>query len=159
MGLLIGNDSTIFRTYFKEMAKLLGITVKYQYPIDMEFSDYGEENPRGFSEFEDIDIIFSENPETKTLKKYGWFTEDSDRTYYTAQFAYDTKNLTKGCRVKIQSNLKDEGRLFVVTEIKANLEFPESWMCQLAPVFHNKIEENELKIDTHKTNNSFIKTK
>ena len=37
MGLLVGKDSTLFRNYFDEMSKLIGIQVKYMYPIDMNF--------------------------------------------------------------------------------------------------------------------------
>ena len=63
MGLLTKNDSTIFRGYFKEMAKLRGITVIYQYPIDMNFTIYAEEIPKGFSE------EITEVPETLGLCK------------------------------------------------------------------------------------------
>lgn len=156
MGLLVGKDSTIFRSYFDEMAKLIGIQVEYQYPIDMNFSLYGDENPLGFSEPELIDIIFDENPSIRTLKRYGWVTEGEERQPHTAQFSYNTKNLAKGCRIKISSNLYDKGRLFVVTDITTNLEFPESYMCKLAPVFHNKKSEAKLEKDTQQSNNSFI---
>ena len=71
MGLLTKKDSTIFRSFFKEMAKLRGIHVYYQYPIDMQFTIYAEENPKGFSEKIEMDIIFNENPKTTTLRKYG----------------------------------------------------------------------------------------
>ena len=62
MGLLINSDAEILRRFFSEAAKLKGIQVKYQYPIDMTFSKYAEEDPRGYSEFKEIDIIFEENP-------------------------------------------------------------------------------------------------
>ena len=39
MGLLTRNYATLFRKYFKEMAKLRGIHVIYQYPIEMQFSN------------------------------------------------------------------------------------------------------------------------
>lgn len=159
MGVLINNDATLFRNYFKEMARLIGITVKYQYPIDMKFSDYGEENPKGFSEPRDVDIIFDENPQIKTLRKYGWITEGDEAQPYIVHFPYDTKNLEKGCRITIQSNLRDKGRLFVVTDIKTSLEFPEAWICKVAPVFHNKKVEKDVKISTYKSNNSFINVK
>ena len=96
MGLLVGNDALLFRGYFAEMAKLIGIQVEYMYPVDMNFSTYGDENPLGFSEPELIDIVFDENPSIRTLKRYGWFTEGEDRQPYTAQFAYNTKNIQKG---------------------------------------------------------------
>ena len=78
MGLLTKPDSTIFRQYFKEMAKLRGISVIYQYPIDMQFSIYAEEDPIGFSEDIPMDIIFEENPETQveSFTKYLSKTEN-----------------------------------------------------------------------------------
>lgn len=156
MGLLVGNDAKLFRSYFDEMAKLIGIQVKYYYVIDENFSIYGDENPLGFSEPELIDIIFDENPNIRTLKRYGWITEGEERQPIMAQFSYNTKNLQKGCRIEIQSNLYDKGRLFVVTDMTTNLEFPESYMCKLAPVFHNKNTEEKIKVDTDKSTNSFL---
>lgn len=161
MGFLINSDSTIFRDYFKEAAKLLGIQVKYSYPIDMTFSQYGDEDPRGFSEAKEIDIIFEENPNIRTLKKYGWVTENSDEVPYMAQFAYDTPNLAKGCRIEIPSPIgmekKINGRLFVVTDIHTSLEFPEAWMCKLAPVFADKPVPQEVEQKVSSENTNFLK--
>ena len=96
MGLLTQNDSTIFRSYFKEMAKLIGIRVLYQYPIDMNFTIYAEEVPKGFSEEIELDIIFDENPKVTTLRKYGWVSELPEDKPYMAALPFDTKNLCKG---------------------------------------------------------------
>lgn len=160
MGLLVNSDSELLRRFFREAAKLRGIQVKYQYPIDMTFSKYAEEDPRGYSEPKEIDIIFEENPSMKTLKRYNWITETSEETPYLGYFCYDTYKLAKGCRVTIPSPLHDdEGRLFVVTEIKTSLEFPESWACKLAPVFHNKIKPQEFEEKIEKTNDNFLKVK
>ena len=157
MGLLVNNDAARFRSYFKEMAKLLGILAEYQYPIDMEFSNYGDENPLGFSEPEPMDIIFEENPKISTLKKLGWWVEGEDRQPYTAELPYDAPNLAKGCRILIPSGLKDQYRTFVVTDIKANLQFADSWICKLAPVFHDKTTEKQIEVNTNTKNNSFLK--
>lgn len=152
MGMLTKADSTIFRSWFKEMAKLLGIRVIYQYPIDMQFTMYAEENPKGFSEEILMDIIFEENPKITTLRKYGWVSEIPDDKPYLAQLPFDAKNLCKGCRVSIIPPLPlAEKRVFVITDIQSNLQFPDSWMCKLAPVFFNKTED---KLDGYKDNNN-----
>lgn len=157
MGLLTKKDATIFRKYFKEMAKLRGIPVIYQYPIDMEFSLYAEEDPKGFSEPIPMDIIFEENPKMATLRRYGWVSEVPEDKPYIAQLPYDAKNLCKGCRVTIPSPFPTTpGRVFVVTEITGNLEFPDNWVCKLAPVFHNKPQK---PVDYENTNYNFIKKK
>ncbi len=142
MGLLTQNDSTIFRGYFKEMAKLIGIRVIYQYPIDMEFTIYAEENPKGFSEEIPLDVIFEENPKITILWKYGWVSQVPDDKPYMATLPFDTPQLCKGCRISIvpPQPLTDK-RIFVVTDIQTGLEFPDSWVCKLAPVFFNKTDK------------------
>lgn len=153
MGLLTKNDSTIFRNFFKEMAKLRGITVLYQYPIDMNFTIYAEEVPTGFSEELQLDIIFDENPKITTLRKYGWVSEIPDDKPYMATLPFNTPNLVKGCRISIipPQPLADK-RVFVITDIQTGLEFPDSWVCKLAPVFFNKTPKE--KLDKYKYENN-----
>ena len=155
MGLLTQKDAEMFRKYFKEMAFLRGIGVIYQYPIDMEFTNYAEENPKGYSEDIPMHIIFEENPKMNTLRKYGWVSEKPDDKPYIATLPYDAPNLCAGCRITIPSPFpKNPGRLFVITEITANLEFPDSWVCKLAPVMHTKPNK---PADYKDTNFNFIK--
>lgn len=157
MGLLTQKDSTIFRKFFKEMAKLRGISVVYQYPIDMNFTIYAEEDPRGFSEEIKMDIIFTENPKVTTLRKYGWVSQLPEDKPYMAELPYDAPNLCKGCRISIFPPLPlAPKRVFVITDIQANLEFPDSWVCKLAPVFEKKTTN---KLDYKDKNNVFINVK
>ena len=160
MGLLINSDAEILRRFFSEAAKLKGIQVKYQYPIDMTFSKYAEEDPRGYSEFKEIDIIFEENPNMKTLKRYGWTTETTDDLPFLGYFAYNTYKLAKGCRIEIPSPFPEqEGRLFVVTEIRSALEYPEAWACKLAPVFHKKPDPQIIENKISKNNDNYLSVK
>ena len=153
MGILTQPDTTMFRTYFKEMARLLGIQVLYQYPIDMKFSMYAEEDPKGFSEEIKMDIIFDENPKITTLRKYGWVSELPDDKPYLAQLPFDAKNLCKGCRIHILPPLPlADRRTFVITDIQANLQFPDNWMCKVAPVFFDKTKQE--KLDEYKDKNN-----
>ena len=156
MGLLTGHDATIYRGMFKEMAKLLGIHVKYQYPIDMNFTIYAEETPRGFSEEIGMDIIFEENPKVSTLRKYGWNSEISDDKPYIATLPFDAKNLCAGCRITMKPRLSlDSSKTFVITEIHSNFDIPDSWICKLAPVFKKSTAE---KLSDYKeSNNVFMK--
>ena len=108
MGILTQKDATIFRNFFKEMARLRGLPVIYKYPIDMKFSNYAEEIPTGFSEDIHIDIIFDENPKTSTLRKYGWVSELPDDKPYMATIPFDVPNLCKGCRIIIPSHFPNE---------------------------------------------------
>lgn len=158
MGLLSSQDASIFRSYFKEMAKLQGIPVKYQYPIDMSFSQYAEENPTGFSEPEDMCIIFNANPKISTLRKYGWVVEANDDKPFIATLPYDAPQLQKGCRIilPVIGGISSE-RIFVITELYCNLDTADSWVCKLAPVLHNKPDANTVqKTSLSGKNNNFL---
>ena len=152
MGYLTQKDSTMFRGYFKEVAKLRGIHVIYQYPIDMTFTIYAEEDPKGFSEEIGMDIIFEENPKVQTLRKYGWVSELPDDKPHIATLPFDAKNLCAGCRISITPPLPlAPKKVFKITDIQANLEFPDSWVCKLVPVFEKKQTE---KLKKYKDKNN-----
>ena len=156
MGMLVRDDAKLFRQYFKEMAKLIGISVYYQYPIDMDFSLYAEERPKGFSPEERIDILFDENPKINTLRKYGWVTENAQDKPYIAHLPYDAPNLCAGCRIRVPSPFPDnKGRLFVITEITGDFQFPDAWVCKLAPVMIS--ESVKTTEDYEDTNYTFLK--
>ena len=126
----------------------------------MTFSKYAEEDPRGYSEPKEIDIIFEENPNMKTLSRYGWVTETTDGLPFLGYFAYDTYKLSKGCRILIPSPFPEqEGRLFVVTEIRSALEYPEAWACKLAPVFHTKPNPEIVEKHISEKNDNYLNVK
>lgn len=134
MGLLFQNDATIYREFFKEQAKLLGIRVQYRYPIDMEFTVHSQEDPRGYSEPIDMDVIFDQSPKLKTLRKLGWVSEDKSDKPYLVQVPYDTPNLQKGCLIILPSPIPNsEARVFKITDIVVDQILPDSWYCKLAP--------------------------
>ena len=157
MGRLTRGDATIFRKMFKEMSDLLGIPVFYQYPIDMKFTIYAEENPEGFSEKIPMNIIFDENPKVSTLRKYGWVSEVGDDKPYLASLPFDAPNLCKGCRITMRPIMSlDSEKVFVISEIQTNFDIPDSWVCKLTPVYNKKTED---KIQEYKNStNVFIKT-
>ena len=155
MGLLTQQDATMFRHYFKEMAKLRGIRVYYQFPVDMNLTVHAEERPAGFSEQIPIDIIFEQNPKVATLRRYGWVTEQNEDKPFICSLAYDVPNLSKGCRITIPSpNPIASDNTFVITDIKMNLEFPDCYVCKLAPVFK---DVDTIPKDITDTNTSLLK--
>lgn len=136
MGELFKQDLTLFRHYFKEQARLLGIHVQYKYPIDMDFTVHGQENPLGYSEPIELDIIFSESPKLATLKRLGWVSEDSKDKPYLIQVPFDTPNLQKGSLVILPAPLPlGESKTFKITEITVDQLFPDSYYCKVAPKF------------------------
>ncbi len=142
MGTLFDNDLVIYRQFFKEQAKLLGIHVKYKYPIDPELTLHGRDDQLGFSEPIELDIILSQSPKLSTLKKLGWVSENPDDKPWMCQVPYDTPNLQKNCRLFFDAPLPlgttpgSEGvKEFKITDITVDQIMPDSWYCKLAPVF------------------------
>lgn len=155
MGLLTGKDSTLYRGFFKEMAKLRGIPVKYYYPVVEEMTIHSEIQP-GYSDPIDMDIIFDSNPKINTLKAIGWVSENPDDKPYIAMLPFDAKNIQMKCRVEIPPiGSVDGARMFEITSINTLIEFPDCWTCTLAPVFNNdKVRDNY-----DQTNYNYARTK
>ena len=74
-GLLINQNTKLQRKQFIEMTKLLGIKVKYRYPLrNQNYTNSGEL----FSSYStpiDVGCILNDHPDIKTTKKLGWNSE------------------------------------------------------------------------------------
>lgn len=152
MGLLTGEDSKLFRQFFKEVAKLRGISVNYVYPVDEETSIHGQIFPE-FSSIYELDIIFESTPKIKTLKNYGWVSEDSSDKPYIAFLPYDTPHIQTKARLKLfPIGSEKNGKWFEITDINESIEFPDAYICRLAPVYVNEKE----KLDYEQTNHNYI---
>lgn len=153
MGLLTNQDSTLYRGFFKEMAYLRGIPVKYQYAHYMDPTIYAEMIP-SYSEEIDMNIIFDENPRTATLKKINWVPNFPNDKPYIAYLPFDTPNLTVKAIISIPpiDSLHDKARRFEVTSITTLLEYPDAWVCTLAPIFNTDTP----KTDYNKTNMNYV---
>ena len=152
MGLLIGEDSSLFREYFKECSALRGIHVEYIYPVDEGVSIHGEIDPE-FSSLYPMDVIFETNPTIKTLKNYGWVSEDKANKPYIAYLPYDTPHLQTKARIKIPPvGASKDGRWFEITDINEAIEFPSSYICKLAPVYTSETP----KLNYSETNENYI---
>lgn len=142
MGTLIQKDAKLFRGWFKEMAKLIGIRVLYQYMhTDKSFDVHGALKGT-YSDPENLDIIFIEYPDQKTLKKLGWYSEDKEQRPIMAQLPYDTPNLQSGCRILIPYGVTEvDYKTFRITEIKTIPTMPDSYYVKLAPEFASIFSE------------------
>lgn len=148
MGELLKKDAVIYRQFFKETAKLLGVKVLYSYPIDMDYTLHGNADPLGYSEPIEMDIILQESPKLTTLRKLGWVSEDPNDKPYLCQVPYDAPNLQRYCRIELPApSPLSPSRLFRITEIQVDQLMPDSWYCKLAPVFEkpDTIKEKDYK--------------
>lgn len=155
MGLLTKKDARLFRFFFKEMAKLRGISVKYRYVEDTETTIHAEFESK-LSEPIDMDIIFNENPSVNTLKTIGWVSENPDDKPYIAQIPFDAPFLSTECEIEIPPFLEIASRCrkFKITSINTLLEYPDCWTCTLAPIFDNA----PVKDNYDETNYNYVET-
>lgn len=172
MGLLTRHDSTLFRSWYHEMAALRGIPVLYRYPIKIDPTIHSEMITE-MSEPIEMNIIFETNPKTSTLKQIKWVSEFPNDKPYIAILPFDAPNLQTECTISIKpiDSLNETYRDFKITSINTILEFPDSWTCTLAPIFDVKqgtpkndyTNSNYNYIDEDKTTNpdeySYIKAK
>lgn len=153
MGQLIGNDSTLLRKMFKEVAKLLGVECLYceikdstkKYDVHGGLEGY-------YKDPIPMDIIFEENPRQKTLKRLGWFSEDSENKPIIAQLPYDAPGLQRGCLLLIPAAINGEYKPFRITEISNGIVYPDSFYVKLAPEFEMR---NPDMLDKDYDENSF----
>lgn len=156
MGFLTQEDSTLYRGWFKEMAKLRGFSVGYQYPLDTDKTIHSEPNIRLSNPIR-MDIIFNENPRVGTLRKLGWVTEINEQKPVIAQLPFDAPHLARYARIIIPPfvEINSRSRVFQVTKMNTLLEFPDCWTVALVPVFDSYKEDNEYA----ETNINYMDTK
>lgn len=143
MGLLNRSDSKIFRQYFIEMVKLIGQSVGYQYIVKRETTIHSEDNSK-FSMPIRIDILFDENPTVDTLNTLGWMSEMNEQKPIVINMPYNTPNLTVDARIIIESvDGVARPRVFKITKIVSDLEFPDAFTCAIVPIFDQYVQKNQ----------------
>ena len=91
----------------------------------------------------------------KALRKYGWATGINENYPFIARLPYDSKNLCKGCRIIIPAPLPlGEDELFVITDIKSDLDFPDCFICKVAPINEDR---TDIPTNYENTNTNFLK--
>lgn len=143
MGLLNRRDSLIYRKFFSEMCKLIGISVGYQYITKKEMTIHSEDNSE-FSMPIRLDILFDENPSVDTLNRLGWVSEINDNKPIVINVPYNTPHLTVNARIIVEStDGTPRPRVFRITTIKSDLEYPDAYTCIIAPVFDQYVQRNQ----------------
>ena len=153
MGLLNRQDSTIFRKYFNEMAKLIGQSVGYQYVVEKSLTIHSEDNSILSTPIR-IDVLFDENPSVDTLNTLGWTSELNTQQPIVVNVPYNTPNLTVNARIIIESvDGVQRPRVFKITKIISDLEFPDAYTCAVVPVFDQYKQKNQYTlVNTEKIN-------
>ena len=143
MGLLNRQDAKIFRGYFNEMVKLIGQSVAYQYVVKKELTIHSEDNSLLSAPIR-IDILFDENPQVDTLNRLGWVSELNQQRPIVINMPYNTPKLTVNARITIESvDGVARPRVFKITKIVSDLEFPDAFTCAIVPVFDQFKQKNQ----------------
>lgn len=149
MGLLNRKDARIFRGYFNEMVKLIGQSVGYQWVVKREYTIHSEDNSTLSAPIR-IDILFDENPQVDTLNRLGWVSELNNEKPIVINMPYNTPNLTINARITIESvDGVARPRVFKITQIVSDLEFPDAYTCAIVPVFDQHIQKNQYTLVNH----------
>ena len=149
MGLLNRKDSRIFRQYFKEMVKLIGQSVGYQYIVERQYTIHSEDNSTLSAPIR-IDVLFDENPKVDTLNRLGWVSELNEQRPIVVNMPYNTPNLSINARLIIESvDGTPRPRVFKITQIESDLEFPDAYTCAAVPVFDQYVQKNQYTLVNH----------
>lgn len=156
MGLLNRQDAKIFRQYFSEMVKLIGISVGYQYVVERRMTIHSEDNSVLSTPIR-LDVLFDENPQVDTLNRLGWVSEINGQKPVVVNMPYNTPNLTVNARVIIESvDGVERPRVFKITQIVSDLEFPDAFTCALVPVFDQYTQKNQYTLVNHEKINQDV---
>ena len=143
--LLHKQDIQLHRTWFKEMTKLIGIIVKYKYPLkDKHYNLHGEIDAH-YSEPMTVGVIYDEHPNQWTMKKLGWNSE-LDEGLSIIHVPYDLKDLQVGSLFLIPPGVDGgEPRLFRVVKMSTTAVYPASVACEIGPMFENTFEKSQFQ--------------
>lgn len=139
-GLLLNKNAKLHRSYFNEMAKLLGVQVIYRAPKPSKTYTTYSEIESNYECPEAIYCIFDEHPNQQTLKKLGWAAELQESSSLIS-VPYDLKGLQQGALFIVPSALdKAKGRLFRVVKLSTIMIYPSSITCEIVPEYENTYE-------------------
>ena len=153
MGLLVRDDAKIFRRYFSEMVKLIGQSIGYQWVVEKKMTIHSEDNSTLSMPIR-LDVLFDENPSVDTLNTLGWTSELNTQQPIVVNMPYNTPKLSVGARLTIESvSGTSRPRVFKVTKIVSDLEFPDAYTCAIVPVFDQYKQKNQYTlVNTEKLN-------
>ena len=97
-----------------------------------------------------IDILFDDNPQVDTLNRLGWVSELNEQKPIVINMPYNTPNLTVNARVIVESvDGVERPRVFKITKIVSDLEFPDAYTCAIVPVFDQYVQKNQYTLVNH----------
>ena len=144
-GVLLNQDALLHRKYFKEFARLRGISSMYQFPLkDKDLSTQGELISR-YSAPQEVWCVLNENIDQKTSQRLGWNAEQLD-SLVLLSVPYDLPELQVGALFTIPAGVDGgKDRLFRVAEMSTIQLYPASVTCRVMPEYETQVEKSELR--------------
>lgn len=144
-GLLLNKDIKLHRTWFKQMAKLLGINCLYRAPLPGPNYDKNGDLDTGYHEPIVVPCILDRHPDQKSLKKMGWMTELQTDSLML-HVPYDLPHLASGALFTLPSGIDGApGRTFRVLRMQNIMIYPASIACEIAPEYKGTDEKTMTK--------------
>lgn len=150
-GLLINQNAKLQRQYFREMVKLLGIWVLYRAPLpDKHYTTYAEIDSN-YAPPILVGCLFDEYVKQPTTRRKGWLAELQEGSSLI-HVDYDLPDLQVGALFIIPSGLDcAKGRLFRVIRMWADVIYPDSITCEIAPEYEDTIDEVAITDFSHQS--------
>ena len=124
------------------MCKLIGISVGYQYITEKNMTIHSEDNSKLSLPIR-IDVLFDENPSVDTVNRIGW-TSELTESPVIVNMPYNTPKLTVNTRITIESSDGvSRPRVYKITKIQSDLEYPDAFTCVAVPVFDQYPQQNQ----------------
>lgn len=151
-GLLVKPPLDLQRRNFKEMCRLLGVKVKYRYPLANKQYTLQGELDTDYSLPITVDCVFNEQITQKTSKRLGWNAEAMTDSAII-NLPYDLEGLQVGCLVDVPSAFDNTPpRTFRIVEMSAIQIYPSSIACRIVPEYESTMERSEIE---HFENSNF----
>lgn len=150
-GTLISDPSIkIYRKYFKEMVKLLGIRVLYRQVKNSKHWTTYAELEANYEKPILVGCLFDNHPDQQTAKKLGWISELQSDTMLI-HVSYDLP-VQLGDLFIVPSGLDNtKGRLFRVTKISNQMVYPASITCAIVPEYEDTFKQETSYDYSHKS--------
>lgn len=137
---LIGPDIKLMRDRYDEALKLQGTPCTFQYPNLPNTNSQGEAMIDSYSEPIPTSIFFEGNPKVKTFKRYGWVVENDQNLPFLLHCSFNLPHVQRDSIFRIAGQYAEiPDRVFRVTELTYDIVAPDHLICQVVPVYDDKI--------------------
>lgn len=137
---LIGPDIKLMRARYDEALQLLGIPCEYQFPNLPGTNAQSESLIDSYSEPIPTSVFFDGDPKVKTFKRYGWVVENDQNLPFLIHCSFQLPHVQKDSLFRIAGQYTElPDRIFRVTEITYDMKCPDHLICQIIPVYDNKV--------------------